>query len=434
MHRGLTSARSAVGPGTLRGVEASPWDAVLDRIDDAVKVADVDPSIHAMVRRCERVLEVAVPVRRDDGSVEVFAGWRIHHNTVRGPGKGGIRFHPAVDADEVRALAAQMTIKTAVCGLPYGGAKGGVRVDPGSLSLAELENLTRRYTLGISPLLGPDRDIPAPDVNTDGRVMAWLLDTLQMTGGGVHLPGAVTGKPLSVGGTRAHAGGTASGVVVCVRAAFEALGIDLPGRRAVIQGFGKVGGPLAYLLQSAGMRIVAVSDVTGAVVNEGGLDTAALSAHVIATGGVAGFALGDPVDADAMLELECELLVPAALGGVIDAPVAERVRAEVIVEAANGPTLPEADEILDRRGVTVVPDVLANAGGVTASYFEWAQARQGFPWEEDVFAERHHRVMSDAFADVWAAGRRWDVSLRRAAYALALERVAAATATRGIFP
>ncbi len=415
-------------------MEASPWDAVLDRIDDAVKVADVDPSIHAMVRRCERVLEVAVPVRRDDGSVEVFAGWRIHHNTVRGPGKGGIRFHPAVDADEVRALAAQMTIKTAVCGLPYGGAKGGVRVDPGSLSLAELENLTRRYTLGISPLLGPDRDIPAPDVNTDGRVMAWLLDTLQMTGGGVHLPGAVTGKPLSVGGTRAHAGGTASGVVVCVRAAFEALGIDLPGRRAVIQGFGKVGGPLAYLLQSAGMRIVAVSDVTGAVVNEGGLDTAALSAHVLATGGVAGFALGDPVDADAMLELECELLVPAALGGVIDAPVAERVRAEVIVEAANGPTLPEADEILDRRGVTVVPDVLANAGGVTASYFEWAQARQGFPWEEDVFAERHHRVMSDAFADVWAAGRRWDVSLRRAAYALALERVAAATATRGIFP
>ncbi len=415
-------------------MEASPWDAVLDRIDDAVKVADVDPSIHAMVRRCERVLEVAVPVRRDDGSVEVFAGWRIHHNTVRGPGKGGIRFHPAVDADEVRALAAQMTIKTAVCGLPYGGAKGGVRVDPGSLSLAELENLTRRYTLGISPLLGPDRDIPAPDVNTDGRVMAWLLDTLQMTGGGVHLPGAVTGKPLSVGGTRAHAGGTASGVVVCVRAAFEALGIDLPGRRAVIQGFGKVGGPLAYLLQSAGMRIVAVSDVTGAVVNEGGLDTAALSAHVIATGGVAGFALGDPVDADAMLELECELLVPAALGGVIDAPVAERVRAKVIVEAANGPTLPEADEILDRRGVTVVPDVLANAGGVTASYFEWAQARQGFPWEEDVFAERHHRVMSDAFADVWAAGRRWDVSLRRAAYALALERVAAATATRGIFP
>ncbi|WP_436795308.1 Glu/Leu/Phe/Val family dehydrogenase [Actinospongicola halichondriae] len=413
---------------------ASPWDAVLGRIDDAVAVAGIDPSIHAMVRRCERVLEVSVPVRRDDGSVDVFAGWRIHHNTVRGPGKGGIRFHPAVDADEVRALAAQMTVKTAVCGLPYGGAKGGVCVDPRSLSLAELEHLTRRFTLGISPLLGPDRDIPAPDVNTDGRVMAWLLDTLQMTGGGVHLPGAVTGKPLSVGGTRAHAGGTAAGVVVCVRAVFEALGIELPGRRAVIQGFGKVGGPLAYLLQSAGMRIVAVSDVTGAVGNQGGLDTAALSDHVVATGGVVGFPLGDPVDADDMLAIDCELLVPAALGGVIDAAVAERLGARVVVEAANGPTLPEADAVLDRRGITVVPDVLANAGGVTASYFEWAQARQGFPWEEDLFAERHHKVMSDAFADVWAASRRWDVSLRRAAYALALERVAAATATRGIFP
>ncbi|MDE0801853.1 MAG: Glu/Leu/Phe/Val dehydrogenase [Acidimicrobiales bacterium] len=415
-------------------MDAGPWDAVLDRIDDAVKVADIDPSIHAMVRRCERVMEVSVPVRRDDGSVEVFTGWRIHHNTVRGPGKGGIRFHPAVDADEVRALSAQMTIKTAVCGLPYGGAKGGVRVDPRSLSLNELEHLTRRYTLEISPVLGPDRDIPAPDVNTDGRVMAWLLDTLQMTGGGVHLPGAVTGKPLSVGGTRAHAGGTAAGVVVCVRAAFEALGIELPGRRAVIQGFGKVGGPLAYLLQSAGMRVVAVSDVTGAVINEGGLDTAALSDHVIETGGVAGFPLGDPIDAGDVLEVDCELLIPAALGGVIDAAVAERVKAKVIVEAANGPTLPEADEVLDRRGITVVPDVLANAGGVTASYFEWAQARQGFPWEEDLVADRHHRVMSDAFTDVWAAGQRWDVSLRRSAYALALERVAAAMATRGIFP
>lgn len=417
-----------------RDVDVGPWDAVLDRIDDAVKVADIDPSIHAMVRRCERSLEVSIPVKRDDGSVEVFTGWRIHHNTVRGPGKGGIRFHPAVDADEVRALSAQMTIKTAVCGLPFGGAKGGVRCDPRDLSIGELERLTRRYTTEIAPVLGPDRDIPAPDVNTDGRVMAWLLDTMQVAGGGVHLPGVVTGKPLSVGGTRAHAGGTAAGVVVCVRAAFEALDIDLPGRRAVIQGFGKVGGPLAYLLQSAGMRVVAVSDVSGAVRNEGGLDTAALSDHVLETGGVAGFAMGDPIDADEVLEMECELLVPAALGGIIDAEVAERLQAQVIVEAANGPTLPDADEVLDRRGITVVPDVLANAGGVTASYFEWAQARQGHPWEEDLVAERHHRVMSDAFADVWVAGQRWDVSLRRAAYAVALERVAAAMATRGIFP
>ena len=415
-------------------MSTSAWQAVLDRIDDAAAVAGVDPDIHAVIRRTERVLEVSIPILRDDGSVEVFDGWRVHHNTVRGPGKGGIRFHPAVDADEVRALAAQMTAKTAVCGLPFGGAKGGVRCDPNSLSLKELERLTRRYTVEIAPLLGPDRDVPAPDVNTDGRVMAWLLDTMQMTSGGVHSPGSVTGKPLSVGGTRAHAGGTASGVVVCVRSAFRELGISLPGRRVVIQGFGKVGAPLAFLLQSAGMRVVAVSDITGAVINEGGLDTTELSNHVKQTGGVAGYAMGDPIDAGDVLEVPCELLVPAALGGVIDADVAGRLGATVVVEAANGPTMPSADAVLDRRGIVVVPDILANGGGVTASYFEWAQARQGYPWEEEMVADRHRRVMSDAFDDVWAAGQRWGVSLRRAAYAVALERVAAAMESRGIFP
>ena len=415
-------------------MSATAWDAVLDRIDDAAGVAGIDPGIHSILRHAERILEVSVPIERDDGSIEVFAGWRIHHNTVRGPGKGGIRFHPDVDVDEVRALAAQMTVKTAVCGLPFGGAKGGVRCDPRTLSLRELERVTRRYTSEISPLLGPDRDVPAPDVNTDGRVMAWVLDTMQMTSGRVHVPGIVTGKPLSVGGTRAHAGGTASGVVVCARAVFEALGIGLPGRRAVIQGFGKVGAPLAFLLQSAGMRIVAVSDITGAVLNEGGLDTSALSDHVKATGGVAKFPLGDEIDPGDLLSVECELLVPAAMGGVIDAEVAERLHASVIVEAANGPTLTSADAVLDRRGVTVVPDVLANGGGVAASYFEWAQARQGYPWDEDMIADRHHRVMSDAFADVWAASQRWKVSLRRAAYAVALERVASTMEARGIFP
>lgn len=413
---------------------ATEWDAVLDRMDDAATVAGVSAGVHARLRRPERLLEVSVPVRMDDGSLEVFVGWRVHHNTVRGPGKGGIRFHPDVDAEEVTALAAQMTLKTAVCGIPFGGAKGGVRCDPRALSDHELERLTRRYTAAIAPLLGPDRDVPAPDVNTDGRVMAWLLDTLQMTSGGVHLPAAVTGKPLSVGGTRAHAGGTAAGVVVCVRAVFGELGIDLPGRRAVIQGFGKVGAPLAFLLQSAGMRVVGVSDVTGAVVNEGGLDISALSDHVAGAGGVAGFALGDPIDADDLLAMPCELLVPAALGGVIDADVAERIQAEVIVEAANGPTLSGADAVLDRRGIVVVPDVLANAGGVTASYFEWAQARQGYPWEISVTADRHHQVMSDAFIEVWAASQRWGVTLRRGAYALAIERVAAALDARGIFP
>lgn len=410
------------------------WQAVLDRIDDAADLVGVDPGVHARLRRPERILEVSVPVRRDDGSLEVFVGWRVHHNTVRGPGKGGIRFHPDVDVEEVSALAAQMTLKTAVCGIPFGGAKGGVRCDPSTLSIGELERLTRRYTTAISPLLGPDMDVPAPDVNTDGRVMAWLLDTLQMTGGGAHVPAAVTGKPLSVGGTRAHAGGTAAGVVVCSRAALDALGMHMPGARAVIQGFGKVGGPLAFLLQSAGMRVVAVGDVTGAVMNEGGLDVAALSAHARATGGVAGFALADPVPAEDLFSVPCELLVPAALGGVIDAAVAERIQAPLVVEAANGPTSPDADVVLDRRGIVVVPDVLANAGGVTASYFEWVQSREGFPWEPSVHAERHHRIMSESFVEVWDAAQRLGVDLRRAAYGLAVERVAAAFDARGVFP
>lgn len=410
------------------------WQAVLDRIDDGASLAGIDPGVVARLRHPERVLEVSIPVRMDDGSVEVFIGWRVHHSTVRGPGKGGIRFHPDVDADETRALAAQMTLKTAVCGVPFGGAKGGVRCDPDQLSLGEIERITRRYTAGISPLLGPDKDIPAPDVNTDGDVMAWLLDTLQMTEDGIHLPAAVTGKPVPVGGTQDHAGGTSSGVLVTARAAFERLDMAMPGGRAVIQGFGKVGGPLAFLLQSAGMRVVAVGDVTGVVFNEGGLDAHALSDHVKATGGVAGFPLGDPLPSEELFSVPCELLVPAALGGVIDAAVAERIEAKLVVEAANGPTTPEGDAVLDRRDIPLVPDVLANAGGVTASYFEWVQARQGMAWEPEVHAERHHRFMTSAFDDVWQVKERLGVSMRRAAYALAVERVGATLDARGIFP
>src|SRR3954466_11238804 len=238
------------------------WSAILERLDDAAALLGIEPEIHSILRVPERVLEVSVPVRMDDGGIEVFTGWRIHHDTTRGPGKGGLRFHPALDVDEVKALAASMTMKTAIADLPFGGAKGGVRCDPTRLSLGELERLTRRYTYEISPLLGPDRDIPAPDVNTDGRVVAWLMDTLSMTSGRF-MPAAVTGKPLSIGGTRMHSGATASGVVVCVRRAFETLDIDLTGKRAVIEGFGKVGGPLAFLLSSAGMRIIAVSDIGG---------------------------------------------------------------------------------------------------------------------------------------------------------------------------
>ncbi len=409
------------------------WEATLERLDDAAMLVGADPDIVGLLRLPERVLEVSVPVRMDGGGVEVFTGWRVQHDTTRGPGKGGLRFHPDLDVDEVKALAASMTFKTAIADLPFGGAKGGVRCDPTKLSLGELERLTRRFTYEISPLLGPDRDVPAPDVNTDGRVMAWLMDTLSMTTGR-HLGGVVTGKPLSIGGTRAHAGATSTGVLVCVRAAFRQLDLPLAGSRAVIQGFGKVGGPLAFLLASAGMRVVAVSDVGGAIVNEGGLDTAMLADHVTLAGTVAGFSRADPIDPVELFGQPCELFVPAALGGVITAEVAGALGAAVVVEAANGPTTRAAEPILDGRGVVVVPDILANAGGVTASYFEWAQSRQGYAWEEELVAERLRQGMEAAFVTVWTRAEQLGVSLRRAAFAVALERVAEAIAARGLFP
>jgi glutamate dehydrogenase (NAD(P)+) len=412
---------------------SSSWTAILERLDEAVALAKLDPDVHRLLRVPRRVLEVSVPVRLDDGSVEVFTGWRVHHDTTRGPGKGGIRFHPALDVDEVKALAAMMTFKTALVDLPFGGAKGGVRCDPTKLSLTELERVTRRYTYEVSPLLGPDTDIPAPDVNTDGRVMAWLMDTLSMVESRP-MPASVTGKPLSIGGTRGHSGATSSGCLVVARAAFRQLGLPLAGGRVVLQGFGKVGGPLAFLLSSAGMRVVAVGDVGGAVANEGGLDIGQLADHVAETGSVAGFGGGEVVDLNAIWDIECELVVPAALGGVIDATVAERLRNKVIVEAANGPTTIDAQPVLDRRGIVVVPDILANAGGVTASYFEWAQARQGYPWEDDLVAERLRQRMDAAFTAVWARSQTLGVNMRAAAFVVAVERVAAALDARGLFP
>jgi glutamate dehydrogenase (NAD(P)+) len=409
------------------------WQAVLDHLDEAAELAKLDADVHRMLRQPRRVLEVSIPVRLDDGSVEVFTGWRVHHDTTRGPGKGGVRFHPDLDADEVKALAAMMTFKTALLDLPFGGAKGGVRCDPRALSTNELERVTRRYTYEISPLLGPDTDIPAPDINTDGRVMAWLMDTLSMVQGRI-LPTSVTGKPLSIGGTRNHTGATSAGCLDCARVALRELDVPLVGSRAVLQGFGKVGGPLAFLLSSAGMRVVAVSDIGGAVLNEGGLDIGALADHVSETGSVAGFGGGETIGADSIWDIECELLVPAALGGVIDADVAERIAARLVVEAANGPTTVEAQPVLDRRGVVVVPDILANAGGVTASYFEWAQGQQGYPWEDQVVAERLRQRMESAFTAVWARAQTLGVGMRTAAHVVAVERVADAISARGLFP
>jgi glutamate dehydrogenase (NAD(P)+) len=423
----------AAGPGGGDDSHYDPWAAILERIDDAAVLASLDADVHRLLRTPERVLEVAVPVRMDDGHVEVFTGWRIHHDTSRGPAKGGIRFHPALQAREISALAADMTLKTAVVDIPFGGGKGGVRCDPSTMSAGELERMTRRYTYEIASFLGPERDIPAPDVNTDERVMAWLLDTLDMLEGR-SIPAVVTGKPLAVGGITLHSGATASGVVRCVRSVFAARQMELAGARAVVQGFGKVGGPLVFLLASAGMRVVAVSDVGGAVHNPGGIDAGALSDHVTRTGSVLGFDGGEAIDGAEVFAVDAELVVPAALEGAIDVPAAKALKASVVVEAANGPTTPEADDVLAARQVTVVPDILANAGGVTASYFEWAQSRQGYPWDEEVVATRLARTIDDAFVEVWDRAQKMGVSMRRAAGVVAVERVAAAISARGLFP
>jgi glutamate dehydrogenase (NAD(P)+) len=410
-----------------------PWQAQLERIDDGAKLIGLDEDIHKMLSVPTRVLEVAVPVRMDNGRVEVYLGWRVHHDVSRGPGKGGIRFHQTVTVSEVKALAAEMTLKCAVVDIPFGGAKGGVQVDPGLLSDAELERLTRRYTIDVAALLGPDRDIPAPDVNTDARVMAWLMDTISMFRG-ESVTGIVTGKPIAVGGSLGHVGATSQGVLICSRAIFNELGMAMAGARAIVQGHGKVGGPLCYLLSSAGMRVVAVTDAGGGVYNPAGLDTLALADHVARRGSVDGFEMADPLDPTKLWEIECELAVPAAMEGAITAAVAETLGAKVVVEAANGPTLPEADPILEHRGIILVPDILANAGGVTASYFEWAQSRQGFAWEGEVVAERLRRIMESAFDACWHRSKDLKVTLRRASVALALERVGEAIRLRGLFP
>lgn len=410
-----------------------PWDAVLRRIDDGLDLVGASEDVRQVLRTCERIVEVSLPVRMDDGGVHVFTGWRVVHNSSRGPGKGGIRLHPTVDAHEVQALAAAMTVKTAVVNVPFGGAKGGIRCDPTQLSSAELERLVRRFTIALSPVLGIDTDIPAPDVNTDGRVMGWFMDTLALISGR-HVPGVVTGKPVALGGMPGHEGGTANGVTVCVQQTLERLGIQVAGARVVIQGFGKVGAPLAFLLSSLGMRVVAVADIGGAVANEGGLDDAALARHVRRIGSVAGFPGGEPVAPDDLYSVPTDVFVPAALGGVITPEVALDLTTKVIVEAANGPTQPGADPILDSRGIIVVPDVLANAGGVVSSFFEWVQARHGLEWDEGDVAPRLTARMTASFSETWRIAEERGVSLRRAACALGIGRLAAAIEARGLFP
>ena len=415
------------------GVGENPWHQALEQLEQAARIMNLDPNVHEVLRYPKRTLEVAVPVRMEDGTVKTFTGYRVHHNTSRGPSKGGIRYHPSVNVDEVKALAMWMTWKCAVVGIPYGGAKGGVIVDPKLLTRVELEHLTRRYASEILPLIGPERDIPAPDVGTDEQIMAWIMDTYSMNQG-YSVPGVVTGKPLSVGGSAGRRASTARGVMYVTVATLKNLGMPVDEARVVIQGFGKVGAPAVQLLHEQGCQIIGVGDVGGAVYHDRGLSPTGLLAHQAETGSVAGFEGGNQISSDQLLELDCDVLIPAALESVITEKNADRVQAKIVVEAANGPTTPEADEILRERGVHVVPDILANAGGVTVSYFEWVQDLQAYFWTEDEVNARLRRVMEESYIAVLDMAEDRKVTMRQAATILGVSRVAEAHTTRGLFP
>ncbi len=411
----------------------SPWEQALTQLDQAARIMNLDPNVHEVLRYPKRTLEVAVPTRLDNGTVRVFTGYRVHHNTSRGPSKGGIRYHPGVHLDEVKALAMWMTWKCAVVGIPYGGAKGGVVVDPKTLSKAELERLTRRYASEILPLIGPERDIPAPDVGTDEQIMAWIMDTYSMNQG-YSVPGVVTGKPQSVGGSEGRRASTARGVMYVTIATLSHLAMPVDQARVVIQGYGKVGAPAVRLLHEQGCLIVGVGDAGGAVYNDRGLSPVGLATHQAEAGTVAGFEGGNPVDNEQLLQLECDVLIPAALEGVITKHNAPMLQCNIVVEAANGPTTPDADDILHDRGIQVVPDILANAGGVTVSYFEWVQDLQAYFWSEDEVNARLRRVIEEAYVDVLELAEDRKVTMRQAATILGVSRVAEAHTTRGLFP
>jgi glutamate dehydrogenase (NAD(P)+) len=368
----------------------------------------------------------------DDGSIAHFEGYRVQHNLSRGPGKGGVRFHPDVTLEEVMALSAWMTVKTAAVNLPYGGAKGGIRLDPKKLSHKELERVTRRYTSEIGIIIGPHTDIPAPDVNTNAQIMAWMMDTYSMNVGGT-ATGVVTGKPLHLGGSLGRVKATGRGVFVTGREAARRLGLDLRGARVAVQGFGNVGSVAAELFAEAGAKIVAVQDHTGTVVNEGGLDLATL-VPLSRAEGVAGFKGGDRIDNEAFWDVACDILIPAALEGQVTAERAQKTKAKLVLEGANGPTVPTADDILAERGVLVVPDVICNAGGVTVSYFEWVQDFSSFFWDEDEINVRLDRIMMNALNNIWDTADKHKISLRTATFAVACERILMARQERGLYP
>lgn len=409
------------------------WEQSLRQLDDTARSIGLDPAAHEVLRHCKRTLEVAVPVRMDNGSVQVFQGYRVHHNQFRGPAKGGLRYHHEVSMEEVKALAMLMTWKCALMNIPYGGAKGGVVVDPRKLSIGELERLTRRFTSEIMIIIGPDKDIPAPDMGTDGQVMAWIYDTYNMTTGHA-VPQIVTGKPVALGGSLGRVEATGRGVSYITAAVAKEKGLDLKGLRVAIQGAGNVGSNAAKALHEMGARIVALSDVGGAIYSESGIDPFKLFAQVGPKDTIVGFPGTKSITNEELLALDADILIPAALGGVLTEVTAPTVKAKIVVEAANGPTTPEADEILRSKGVVVVPDILANAGGVTVSYFEWVQGIQYYFWELEEINTRLHKIMTKAFSSLWALSKRERIPLRDAAMRIAVTRVAEANKMLGLFP
>jgi len=412
--------------------EKNPWLAAAARFDEAALRLRIDDGMCKVLRTPAKEITVNIPVQLDDGRLEVFTGYRVQHSIARGPAKGGIRFAPDVTLDEVRALASWMTWKCAVVNIPFGGGKGGVICDPNLLSDAELEKLTRRYAAEIIDFIGPERDVPAPDVNTNEKIMAWIMDTYSMHARHT-VTAVVTGKPLSLGGSRGRVEATGRGCMIVTLKALERFGLSPETCRVVIQGFGNVGGMAAPLMTAKGFKIICVIEYDGAVYNPRGLDIAALQAHRKQTGSITGFSGGEDMDRDEALLLQCDVLLPAATENVITSTNADRLRCKILCEGANGPTTPLADEVLAEKKIFVIPDILANAGGVTVSYFEWVQDRQGFFWNEQLVNQRLEEIMVESFDAVVQYARTHAVNNRIAAYMLALDRVAFAIKLRGIY-
>jgi glutamate dehydrogenase (NAD(P)+) len=412
--------------------EINPYEEMLSRLRRAADLLQLEDGLFKVLSLCEKQITVSLPVVMDDNSVEVFTGYRVLHNTSRGPAKGGIRFDMQVNIDEVKALAAWMTWKCAVVNIPFGGAKGGVICDPTKMSMGELERLTRRYTAGIIATLGPDSDVPAPDVNTNERVMAWVMDTYSMHVGHT-VTAVVTGKPVELGGSLGRREATGRGCMFVTLQALNHLGMKVKGTTVAVQGFGNVGSVTADLLQREGCTIVAIGDRSGALHDPKGIDVAAAIKHYAQHKSLEGFKAGKHITNEELLALDVDVLVPAALENVITGANAKDIRAKIICEGANGPTTSDAEEILDQKGVFVIPDILANAGGVTVSYFEWVQDRGGYFWDEETVNRRLEKIMVDSFRDVLELSRKHKVNMRTAAYVLAVSRVANVHRLRGIF-